>query len=160
MLHSRHAHLGAGLALVGVLLATPGCPENVGSTETGSSTRTLREPWNATTVPYDPECDEDCEDVAEVNIGHFGEATIRENAAVDDPVAQWGDCIDSMIDCMDDGGTAAACVSSSVCPGPCKTEFDRLAEGLSDEDELLDVFETVFIQADAVCRPSDEEVTP
>lgn len=113
--------------------------------------------WQETTVPYDPECATDCEAVALVAPGHRGQAELlMANPNVDDPIAQWGDCIDTFTTCMDRDRDSAACMTASSCPAECK---DAYGSGLSDTEGLeaeLTLFQSMFLEAGAYCRPIEE----
>jgi len=111
------------------------------------------EPWLEPTVPYDPTCAGGCDETP-IELGHLRDGfTLRIDPNVDDAVAQWGDCVESMLVCLEAGSSARACVAAAECPEICKDLFDARAIGVSDEARLLDHFESVFIEEGAACRP-------
>ncbi len=115
-------------------------------------------PWEEVTVPYDPLC-EDCESLETTTLDHLGDIEILVSES-DDALAQWGACVESIMDCADAGGSPeaaqtalAGCVDSSSCPDVCKDAFE-------DEGGGADGFERVFVAADGVCGIPEGEVTP
>ncbi len=122
--------------------------------------------WEQTTVPYDSECAEDCKEVGELGEFHgLDGAILRYNPAVDDPIAQWGDCMESILACMDAGADGATspeakaalvnnCVAQSTCPKTCINRFARLT---SQKQEDVDAaFTDVFVGDRAWCLPVEE----
>lgn len=123
--------------------------------------------WRPTTTPYDPACKEGCEELAvREGDGHgvYG-GRLLYNPKVDDPVAQWSDCVMSITLCfadetkdgmrqgeMDD--ILKVCVQDSQCPSRCKDVFRAKLEGLSylTVDEEL---ENVFVGEQALCLPKE-----
>jgi len=113
------------------------------------------DPWLPPSVPYDPDCGSGC-DESSIELGHLGPGfTLRVDPDVDDAVAQWGDCVESMLVCLEGGNGARDCLATSQCPQICKELFDSRAVGVTDEERLLDVFETVMIEEGAACRPDE-----
>lgn len=123
--------------------------------------------WQPATTPYDPACTEGCEEVAvREGDGHgvYG-ARLLYNPKVDDPVAQWSDCVMSITVCfqeeaddsmdqreMDD--VMKVCVQKSQCPSRCRDAFRAKVEGISrwSVDEEL---ENVFVGEHALCLPQE-----
>lgn len=114
--------------------------------------------WKPTTAAYDPDCETGCETLRSGEGPHGGEVRVSFNPAVDDPIAQWGDCLESFRSCVAVGGGAVACSQQSECPESCKQNFQGRASVLSDLGEQLDAFEAVYISENAPCLPptSDE----
>jgi len=88
---------------------------------------------------------------------HFGDISLYVQPDVDDAIAQWGDCLDSVTRCIEDRGLTSsnivACVGESICPDTCKTTFSTEARGVSQVGAALDAFERVFINDGAACLP-------
>jgi hypothetical protein len=112
--------------------------------------------WQPTTVPFDPTCSQDCEELETTELlPHTGtEVRFLYDAAVDDPVAQWGDCLASMLSCLRNGTGVRACAADATCPSPCKDLFEARAPLAADEPALLDVLNGVYVDATAPCRPA------
>lgn len=123
--------------------------------------------WQPTTTPYDPSCSEGCEELAIREGGTHGMSGMRllYNPRVDDPIAQWSDCVISITLCfeaevddsmdqreMDD--VMKVCVQKSPCPNRCKEAFQAKVESLSflSVDEEL---ENVFVGEQALCLPRE-----
>ncbi|WP_300543150.1 hypothetical protein [Maricaulis sp.] len=121
--------------------------------------------WQAATVPYDPECSEGCEVFRDqIPAGHGGrydaQLTLLVDPDLDDPIAQWSDCVDSVFTCLgtdaprDDAGRAGhlrGCVAQSACPDPCRQRYaSRSGGGL---DGAVEAFGTIFLEEDAWCAP-------
>lgn len=123
--------------------------------------------WQPTTTPYDPSCSEGCEELAIREGSAHGMSGMRllYNPKVDDPIAQWSDCVMSITLCfeaeagdsmdqreMDD--VLKVCVQKSQCPFRCKDAFRAKVEGISQwtvDDEL----ENVFVGEQALCLPRE-----
>jgi hypothetical protein len=116
--------------------------------------------WGPTTTPFDPECVSGCEVIASEDFGHAGSVTVSFNPEVDDPIAKWGDCLESFKACITDGGAALACSEQSACPETCRDDFEAQIDGVSDLAEQLAAFEATYINGDAPCRPTGGEVAP
>ena len=157
-----------GLRLVALvfLVSFVACSGSGSDDDDGGPAPGLENPWEETTVPYDPDCASGCIELANDHYGHIGDVEWMVNPDVDDPIAQWGDCLQSFVDCMDGGGEPMACSQSSECPEACQREFSRRVEGVEDEEAQLDVFEAVYILDEAPCLPplpaseGSGEVTP
>jgi hypothetical protein len=140
---------------------TPACDQRCAALPPVSTTTTLPGPldvWRPATVPFDPTCATGCTEVSRTApLGHFqGTLRLRVNPAVDDPVAQWGDCLESVLVCYEADGALAACVAQAQCPPDCKTLFAEAAAGAADDEARVAAFEAVFVGAGAPCRPEAE----
>ena len=118
----------------------------------------LDAPWAAATTPFDRSCITGCEEIAVRTLDHVGlQVRVLTNAAADDPISQWSDCVQSMMRCIDAGGAPAQCGSESACPVACRRELARLAAQQNvdptDEGSLLDLFEALFIESGGPCGP-------
>jgi hypothetical protein len=120
-------------------------------------------PWKPTTVPHRDICaGEECRPVggqqttASDGTGSHRHGTplpLAINPKVDDPVAQWGDCIASVLACIDGGSDASGCVVAGQCPVPCQQRVASALGGASSEEAALAAFEKVYMQSGADCRP-------
>lgn len=134
--------------------------------------------WEEATVPYSENaCEEDgaCEVYAQALGGHGahdGEGLFEfsYNPAIDDSIAQWGDCLDSVFTCISTGMDAAAsrgeeadrvallnnCIADAECPGECKDRFASRAAG-QDFDGLEAVFFDMFVDERGYCVPREAD---
>jgi len=122
--------------------------------------------WAETTHEFDPNCDVECPEIMEPRpIGHGGESgltfSMRTDPRLDDPIAQWGMCMDSVFTCIgvdlsEDADERAdmirQCVAHSSCPETCKSHFAEEATG--DLESVAAAFESNFIEETAWCSPS------
>jgi hypothetical protein len=113
--------------------------------------------WAPTTTPYDPTCASGCEVIEQGDFGHIGELTLLVNPNVDDPVAQWGDCIDSFRLCIEKGTDARACSERSDCPESCRADYQDRIDGVNELEAQLEAFQAVFIDVGAPCLPPIDE---
>jgi len=129
----------------------------------------LRKPdlWQETSVPYDPACTSDCIEAGSIGGAHGTKgATFYYDPAIDDAVAQWGDCVQSIFVCIEKGGDPAAsldekakvvrdCVAASACPAACTDRFAARA-GTTPEG-VQTAFDALFLQKNAWCEPEGGE---
>lgn len=117
-------------------------------------------PWKAATVSYDPRCGQDCEKLGSTSLTHLGDISLYVQPKVDDAIAQWGDCLDSVTQCVENkdmtAGHIISCVDKSICPKACKVAFSTESGDAKQVNEALDAFERVFINDDALCLPGGE----
>jgi hypothetical protein len=113
--------------------------------------------WAATTVPFDSDC-ADCEEIDVTDfLPHFGgQTTFLYNEDIDDPVAQWADCLGSMLDCFQADGAVSDCAAAADCPAECKALFTQRAPPGADELTLLEVLNGVYVNCGAPCKPLPE----
>lgn len=85
---------------------------------------------------------------------------IRTDPALDDPIAQWGDCMDSVFACVgfDGPGDEAdranhlrQCVAQSSCPAACRDHF--AAEASGDLQSVVEAFQASFLEEASWCSP-------
>jgi hypothetical protein len=128
------------------------------ATSTTTTTLLKLDVWAPATVPFDPACTATCPEIARsAPLAHAGAALrVRVNPAIDDPIAQWGDCLESVLVCFEAQGTLAPCVEAAQCPPACKAHFAAQAAGAADEAARLDAFDALFLDPAAPCRPDDE----
>lgn len=119
-------------------------------------------PWRPTTNPHDPSCKSGCVEQGTYRMSHGPTVQSLVRPGTDDAVAQWGDCLQSVDDCLNKEGrdNLSKCVAASVCPQSCKDLFSRRAGNEHDRKRLFDTFEDIFIAPDAACAPREKEVTP
>lgn len=116
-------------------------------------------PWKPTTVPRDPTCATGCVEYGPINMTHGGPMKFYVQPDVDDALAQWADCVESMQACLKRTDFAvSACMAEALCPRPCKDRYASIARAETDTDTLLDVFQEVFLDRDAVCAPRESVV--
>lgn len=113
--------------------------------------------WEPTTVPFDTDCPE-CVEVDETDfLPHLGiQTTFLYNENIDDPIAQWADCLGSMLDCLQADGTVSACAAAADCPSECESLYTSRAPPGADEITLLEVLNGVYVNCGAPCRPLPE----
>jgi len=116
-------------------------------------------PWVPATVAYDSECSGDkCKPAGTVSLGHFGDVEFAIQPDVDDAVAQWGDCLDSLMACMEKDGTPGDCVDRSTCPQACKQKYHESTPGDVEYLAGLDAIESLFVKEGAACRATEEQI--
>ncbi len=121
--------------------------------------------WKDAKVPYSVGCEGGCKPLRAFAPAHGGKHNkdapppqLVYNPRIDDAVAQWGDCLQSIMSCViklprnDDKGMRN-CVAASICPKECKERFAR--EAGSDMDASEKAFYNVFTDKEAVCRPDE-----
>ena len=123
-------------------------------------------PWKATRVSYHDPCDAACikrlKPFVMLRGAHVGPLHLYLRPDVDDPVAQLGDCLQSVMKCVDRRGKSKPgkvirpCVKASSCPPLCKRAFEKRAAALEDAEALLDALEAVFMKEGALCHPGQE----
>lgn len=116
--------------------------------------------WAPTSTPYDPDCVSGCQVLEEGEFGHLGAVSLSLNPDVDDPVAQWGDCIESFRDCVAGGGKVGSCSESSLCPEDCKADVAARLVGETEIGAQLAAFKAVYLDEAAPCLPPVGEVSP
>ncbi len=123
--------------------------------------------WQAATTQFDPDCSDECRVVLDerpTGHGGSGDASMMmlTDPRLDDAIAQWGDCLDTVISCLDpeapgQTGPSAAqlrqCVARSTCPAACRERFASRSAG--DLEAAAAAFETLFLVEDAWCAPRD-----
>ncbi len=103
---------------------------------------------------FDPLCTTDCVELAEGHMHHLGGVTLQVDWAVDDAVAQWADCVGSVIACRDSGATTSHCVEeAAACPSACWDFYQGALPDPATAEAALDTFEAVFITDEAPCLP-------
>lgn len=121
--------------------------------------------WSEATTAYEPECDEGCTEILNRPQGtHGGSVRIGVRPDIDDPVAQWSDCVQSIMSCYEerlgaddfDGEQGRAmhdCVLSSACPAECRDHYQStVGDNLEAVNAALD---SVFLGERAACLPTE-----
>ena len=122
-------------------------PETPGPSE-------LTPAWSPTTEAFSLDCGNDCQTVRAEQQGRHGvQIPLVYNPAVDDPVAQWGDCVASVIQCVETDQAPASCIRNSACPANCLAALEQQVPDDANEQAALDAFEALFIRPGASCRP-------
>lgn len=134
--------------------------------------------WEEATVPYTEDaCEEEgnCELHVRALGGHgshTGEGLFEfyYDPDIDDPIAQWGDCLDSVFTCINVAMEAGAetgdepdrvalingCVAEAACPGECKDRFTSRARG-RDFEGLEALFFEMFVDERGYCVPREAD---
>lgn len=89
--------------------------------------------------------------------GEMASLVFETNPDPDPEVMAWAGCLDTVMNCMDGGGELQACVTVDACGADCVGALAAQLAGVDDIEARLDVFESVFVSEDAVCRPPDPE---
>lgn len=126
--------------------------------------------WAAGSYVADPDCvagSAECPVFMEARpVGH-GSPTDGDLAltavhypGLDDPIAQWGQCMDSVLTCLAPASEATpgekvemlrACVARAECPPACRDRFaDRAGSAL--ESAMVE-FDAIFVAEEAWCAP-------
>ncbi len=131
-----------------------------GATSTaGSSSGGVSVGWKPTTVPWTPDC-QGCSTVYEAETTPGGnKLRIQSNSQVDDPVAQWAECVDEALACVRAGGGAPAlvgCVASAgKCPQACRDMYAaQVAPVVGQPAEEQRVYQALFVARGGACRPT------
>lgn len=122
--------------------------------------------WAPATVIYAAACDEDCIEIKNQRAGggHTGGFRALVDPKIDDSIAQWGDCIASVMTCYEAQAERADfssaqdqylhnCILESSCPDPCLDHY--AAEVGEDMTQVDRAFDAVLIGEQAVCLPKE-----
>ncbi|MEM7153562.1 MAG: hypothetical protein AAF799_12020 [Myxococcota bacterium] len=141
--------------VVGLLVASaPGCRDD----EAASPDLPLDAPWTPGNGEFDDSCEQGCEEFLELTTPHSGELDLRLATELDDPLAQWGECIGTFFACWgDEQRPVPECVQAATCPAACKAEFTRQVVDAEDEEQEIHAFNRVFVDDDAPCRAPDDD---
>ena len=116
-------------------------------------------PWKPADISHDSRCEGKCvEKLRPVAIGidHLAGITLYARPDVNDAVAQLGDCLESIKQCVaarGDPTQTAACVAASQCPAVCKQAYAAQFSATLPAAEQLDGLDRIFLDKDAVCAP-------
>lgn len=128
--------------------------------------------WAEAIVTADPECDPETAEcdilLPPVPAGHGSDGSGPAISLVtypdlDDPIAQWGRCMDTVFTCLgppDDAsaeeraGRLRACVAGAECPQACLDRYAGQAGG--DLDAAVTAFQRIFVAEDAWCAPRQD----
>ena len=116
--------------------------------------------WVAATTPATVTCtSENCIALAPIDAGHGGQDGLQlgYDPTIDDAVAQWGDCLESVLTCRGKTKDTRGCVAQSSCPETCRTGFARLAAGQTAEPALGQLFLGYFVEDGGACLPPAED---
>lgn len=147
---------GLVLLALGAAMACSGSGDDAGGGSGGSV-------WAPTTVPFDPSC-KGCKEIGTTALPHMGEVALLRDERVDDPLAQWGKCVNGILDCIEKSKDESTCVAESTCPRACKSDYrahlDKL--GRSDFDARWNALKAVFVSPVSRCAVSSSsaEVQP
>lgn len=106
------------------------------------------------------DCGDACIDLGTHNFAHAGDVQFFYDPDVDDPVAQWAGCLDTILACVSEGSgdnpkLLGSCVTASSCPETCKNKFTNSLKSTDSAQGQLDKFEKVFLEDDAKCKPQE-----
>ena len=148
-----------GVALTVLPLGACTCDGKGGGSNNGSNNGGIDpdEMW-AEPTHVAPEGCEGCEEISLGTLGHGSDGTFLVDREADDAISQWAKCLHSYMDCVDADGHQDSCVAGSTCPGFCKAEYARLAEGSGDDLEAkFAAIDDVFLNEGAPCKPEGVE---
>jgi len=119
-------------------------------------------PWQPTTVPYDSKCEGEClkniQPIADIENAHLRGVKIVMRPDINDAIAQLGDCLDTIMDCVDekaDTNQTASCVAQSQCPAVCKEAYAKQFNASMPDKAQLEGLETIFLSDQALCAPRE-----
>ena len=116
--------------------------------------------WQPATESYAPErCSKgECDPVLEIPFAADQSVTLTYDPRIDDAVAQWADCLEAVVGCIEKAKGAPAaypvCVAQSSCPVSCRKAFAKRASGAGRKEEMIAAMEAVFLAPDALCNPA------
>jgi len=129
-------------------------------------------PFAAGSVDFSAACEAECITIAEGSLGHGAESreegeiamSFRYLPSADDDIAQWGDCLDSVLLCWEEthdpaasdaarAGALTACVTAASCPASCGTRF--AAEAGADFASVETLFLANYIDEGGFCTPGE-----
>lgn len=129
--------------------------------------------WAEATYTVDPDCDPESAEcyilLPPVPAGHGSDGTGPSISLVaypdlDDPIAQWGRCMDTVFACLgppdaaspaERAGRLRACVAAAECPQACLDRYAAQADG--DLNAAVNAFERIFVAEDAWCAPQQDD---
>jgi len=119
-------------------------------------------PWQPTTVPYDSKCEGECQknilEIAEIETAHLRGVKIAVRPDINDAIAQLGDCLDSIMDCVDESGDVTQttiCVAQSQCPTSCKEAYAKQFNSNMSARQQLEGLDSIFLADSAICAPRE-----
>ncbi len=117
-------------------------------------------PWQPTHHAFDPNRCKDgkCKEMLRLPMMGTSKLSFMVDPEVDDPVAQWSDCLASITQCIDHNDTFTVkgfheCVRQSTCPESCKDGFNHKTQHTSDIKGMMAAFDTYFIGEGGTCVP-------
>ena len=117
-------------------------------------------PWQPTTQSYKANCGADCAILTNVIPGHKGNAMpLVYDPKIDDATAQWGDCLEDVMQCVHKTKSFKKCVNfNTSCPTICVEKFESKAKNVTEFKQQRKIFENIFIDDNALCLPEDREI--
>lgn len=108
--------------------------------------------WQKPTKSFGDACTQNCELVTKLSAGHGRTQSLAViyDPEIDDEIAQWGDCLQSVMRCTTSGGDIARCTADATCPVPCIAAFEEMP------GDRQSAFEAIFINDGGLCVPGDE----
>lgn len=112
-------------------------------------------PWEEPTVAFDPSC-ADCTSVAVAPMDHVGDVELYVTEA-DDELAQWGGCVEAIMDCADAAADPAAALADCVADSPCAKACEGPFQSSGGD---ANAFQVTFLEPTGACGvPGSIEVT-
>ena len=118
--------------------------------------------WRPGDTPYRVDCGAGCKSLGKIGAPHGPPgaepvATLAVDPKVNDRIAQWGDCLQSVSDCAysragSPESVLPVCVRQSQCPAACKDRFAGATAGLKGK-AMLDAYLAMFSGEDGYCTP-------
>ncbi len=132
--------------------------------------------WAEPTQPYNAErcaVEGACEEINLAGTGHGshgeeGASLFVYDPTIDDEIAQWGDCLDQVLVCVQDGmaeedaspdgpDVVRNCVAAAdLCPGECRERFANRAANLELE-AIEQLFFATFVDERGYCVPREAD---
>jgi hypothetical protein len=123
-------------------------------------------PWQPTTIPYDSKCEGEClknlKPIADIETAHLRGVKIVMRPDINDATAQLGDCLDSIMNCVDESGDetqTASCVAQSQCPTVCKDAYAKQFDASMTARQQLEGLESIFLADGAICTPREAQAS-
>lgn len=118
--------------------------------------------WTPGDTPYHLDCRSNCVKMGPIGApdgppGATPVAVLGYDPKINDRIAQWGDCLQSVSNCAysREGPPEAVlpvCVQQSQCPAACKQRFASTVAGLKGKP-LVDAYLEMFSGKDGYCTP-------
>lgn len=118
--------------------------------------------WKPGDTAYELDCGGRCKELGPIGPPDGPDKTkptavLGYNPKVNDRIAQWGDCLQSVMSCaykMQGAPEAVLppCVERSICPAACKDAFKARSAGLRGQ-AMMDAYLAVFSEKEAYCTP-------
>lgn len=118
--------------------------------------------WRPGDTPYRLECGSGCVKMGPIGApdgppGSKPVAVLAYDPKINDRIAQWGDCLQSVSNCAysragEPEAVLPVCVQQSTCPAACKEKFASRTAGLKGRP-VVDAYLEMFSGEDGYCTP-------